>query len=796
MDSQPVVSCYHCQTPVTDRGWWVEVGGEEKPVCCPGCQAAVQLIQGLSLDQFYQFRDNCGVDDSGIRPQPLDQSDLTLLAESVTIRGDVQTLHLVVPDIRCAACVWLLEEGISRLPEVTRCQVNLASKRLRVELEAEAAAEAVLRFVRQLGYHTVADRPHELEALVKRERRALLSRIGVAGIGMAQVMMYAFAVYLSGGEIDPSYEGLMKWAALIVATPVAMYSATPFYIAALNDLRRGLLGMDVPVSLAIVTAYCLSLYHTVNGFGEVYFDSVTMFTFFLLFGRFLESEAQEAFLISGNLAGHLLPRQARKVVQDQESPAAVNALVPGDLVRVMPGEVVPVDGVVRSGISSANEAAFTGEALPVIKQPGARMLAGSRNLESELLVEMDTPLEAFVLQKISDLHEEASAHKPRFSLLADRVARYFVLAVLLLAAAAGSFWALMGNDQALIIALTVLVVSCPCALSLATPVAYSFALTTLRGEGVLVRNGGLLERLSGISQVIFDKTGTLTQGELSLAGVETVGKMPVADVLEIAATLERHNKHPIAAAFALPSQKQVAGYESHIGEGVSGCVDGVPYRLGEPLWASSGSIQHRDEPGHWLLLFSDQALAWFKVEDRIRDEAAQVTRQMRAAGYTTALFTGDASMSLELLQARWDIHDIRVDMTPEDKVEGVRASQQQGNQVMMVGDGVNDAAAMGIAEVSVAVSPADYFVHNAADATLMGGRLSVLPALLAFGERVTRIIRQNVFWAVSYNMTAIPLAAAGLLEPWMAALGMSLSSLLVVMNARRLRTMPTRLEAS
>jgi len=789
MDQQALISCYHCQEPVTEGHWWVDVSGESEPVCCPGCQAAVQMIQGLSLEQFYHFRESCGVEDSGIKP--LNQKLLlqSLLAEAVTQHGDVGHLTVVIPDIRCAACVWLLEEGVSQQSGVQKCHVSLSDKRLHAQFDSSASAAEILNFIYRLGYRMVADTPGEIEALVKSERRRLLSRIGVAGIGMAQVMMYAFAVYFSGGEIDLAYSELMRWAALFVATPVALYSATPFYLAAIADLRRKMLGMDVPVSLAIMTAYCLSLVNTVNGVGEVYFDSVTMFTFFLLFGRYLESEAQESFLLSGNLAGQTLPRVARRRQNKIEESVPIVELAQGNLLVVLPGETIPVDGVVRSGLTSVSEVAFSGETLPVLKQNGSRVLAGSRNLESDITVEMDTAPEDFLLQQISDLHREASAHKPRFSILADRVARYFVIVVLSLAGLSYLFWSLMGNSEAMVIGLTVLVVSCPCALSLATPVAYSFAMSTLRKQGVLVRDGGFLERLATIDQLIFDKTGTLTEGELDLVGVRLEGSVALVEALNIAAALEKDSRHPVASAFAMPTPYIVEDYESDIGKGVSGSVSGKDYRLGEPGWASAGLCERPSADGHWLLLYAEGPIAWFHVEDKMRSDAAEVTRQLMASGFHTALFTGDRGSSVEELMERWQMPEVKVAMTPADKLAGVEAYQEAGHQVMMIGDGVNDAAAMGRADVSLAVSPADYFVHNAADATLLSNHLSALPRLLKFGEQVTMVIRQNVTWAIVYNMTAIPLAVAGLLAPWMAALGMSLSSLLVILNARRLHRM-------
>ncbi len=692
-------------------------------------------------------------------------------------------LSLFVPDIRCAACTLRIEQALLPREDVNTCRTNLAERLVTVEyLGSEPTA--IVQAIESLGFTAVPDRGAQVREAHRAERRQMLMRLGVAGIGMMQVMMFALATYLGGEEgIAPAYRALMNWASLAITTPIALFSAMPFHLGAIRDLRQGALGMDVPVSLAISAAFTLSLANTLMGSGDVYYDSVAMFTFLLLLGRFIEMRSRHGYEDSRLLADTLLPVAARLL---DGTLVDVREVTPGTEIKVHAGENVAVDGFVVTGQSVVDESAFTGESVPVPKRSGMRVLAGSRNLDGELVVSCTVPFDEFVINRISAMYREASTYKPRFASLADRAARYFVAGILSLAVGSGIYWYLAGGPW-FVVALTVLVVSCPCALSLATPVAYSVALSSLRRFGVVVADGRFLERLVATSRIVFDKTGTLTRGALRIESIELLSP-DITDIeaRRLAASLERDSSHPIARAFECEGAPVADELKVVPGEGVEGVVGGRFYRLGQPEFVLGRPYQAPQTTGMWVLLGSSELpLAWFRLDDEVRDEAGTVVSLLKA-DRRLSLLTGDGSAEAERVAARVGIEDLSKGLTPIEKLEMVRGYQAAGDVVLMVGDGINDAGAMSQADASLAVSPVDIMVQQAADATLLRADLKAIPVLLEFAARVRRTICQNVFWAIGYNLSVIPLAVTGVLSPWMAALGMSASSMLVVINANRL----------
>ncbi|HKI73377.1 MAG TPA: heavy metal translocating P-type ATPase, partial [Pseudomonadales bacterium] len=440
---------------------------------------------------------------------------------------------------------------------------------------------------------------------------------------------------------------------------------------------------------------------------------------------------------------------------------------------------------ILEGTTSVAEAAFTGESKPVSKCPGARVLAGSDNLDGKIVVRATEAYTDFVISRISRLYQESTSYKPGFSMAADIAARYFVAFILIIAAVSAFGWYLAGSPAWFSIGLAVLVVSCPCALSLATPVAYTVAISAMRNHGIVIGNGAFLERLCNIGGVVFDKTGTLTTGKLRIAQIAMVANLDKDAALEIAAALEIESKHPIARSFERQTSKVASNLSVVPGEGVQGEIEGITYRLGKSGFAAGRDVAEPDGEGSWILLASEMPLAWFLLVDEVREEAADVVGAL-ASDYSVAMFTGDNAREGRRLGERVGIEDVRPLMTPADKVAGVRALQAQGDRILMVGDGINDAAALAAASASISVSPADIVVQEAADATLLHADLRNIPLAIRFAHRVRSVIRQNIAWAVLYNIVVIPLAVAGLVEPWMAALGMSASSVAVVLNANRL----------
>lgn len=791
------LNCFHCGQRV-DAPDALASGGHT--FCSAACRDAASNIQALDLADYYDYRERFSTDAAASSccekrqsvPAGDDERRLEYQQVDRDLANGLRQVSLHVPDIRCAACTWLIESSLAKRDDVKRCSTILADRVVSIDYDGEDPLE-LITFIESLGFTPLPDLSADVREAQARERKQMTMRLGVAGIGMMQVMMYAIATYVAGdGGIEPAYLSLMHWASLAMTAPIVLYSAMPFHRGALRDLAHRSPGMDVPVSLAICSAFALSLYNTVIGDGHVYYDSVAMFTFLLLLGRFVEMRSRQKYENSRLLAETLLPAAAR--IEGEERPIAVSQVVPGMRLTVGAGERVTADGIVLSGESTADEAAFSGESIPIEKAPGSRVLAGSLNLDGPLVVESTAAYGDFVINRISAMYRDAASWRPRFSNTADSVARYFVMAILGLAVLSGTYWYLAGADG-FTVALTVLVVSCPCALSLATPVAYTVALSSLRQAGVVISNGSFLERLSGVSRIVFDKTGTLTRGRLVIDRI-----MPGSARIEehracaIAAGLERGSQHPIAAAFEHFQAAAATDISAVPGKGVEGTVDGVCYRLGQPAFAAPGATPSRPAEakeavpagGMQVVLADDDGpLMWFILRDEVRPESAGVVADLKRR-FQVSLFTGDPSGEALSLGSSLDIDDVRQAMSPADKIDAVRERQAAGEVVLMVGDGINDAGAMSTADASLAVSPADIMVQEAADATLLNSSLQSVPALFAYASRVRRIIRQNVFWAIGYNLSVIPLAVTGVITPWMAAIGMSASSLLVVLNANRL----------
>lgn len=699
--------------------------------------------------------------------------------------GDVpmaQRVSLLVPDMRCAACARSINNALETAPGFGDVVVSLADKRVSVTLRASQTPANLQDCIEGVGFQTRPDRIDEQELSLKQERRRLLARLGVAGIGMMQVMMFALAGYLAGPEgMDAAYEALFRWASLALAVPVTFFSASVFHAGAIRDLKRFTAGMDVPVSLAILSAFSLSTYNTLAQTGEVYFDSVCMFTFFLLVARFIESRARSEFAQSRRLTEQLLPVSARRAGDKGFVP--LEELRQGMWIEIRTGEPIPADGVVREGDASVDESMFTGEVLPVGRHPGDRVFAGSRNLDGDLVIEATAVPGDFLIDQVSDLYQRSRNYRPDFAVMADTIARYFVATILTLAVCAGAFWFWQGAGDWFAIALTVLVVSCPCALSLATPVAYTVAASTLRRHGLVVSDGAFLERAALVDTVVFDKTGTLTRANYQVAEIINSTALMDSRVLGIVAALERVSEHPLANAF-VDDGLVVESAINHPGAGVSGTVENIDFRFGAPAFAAAG---HRPpDARQWLALGFEGQVCWVRMTDSLRDDAQDVIASFRAAGIRTVLLTGDPSPAAAELGKQLAFDQVHIGASAEDKVSVIRSLQSGEHKVLMVGDGINDAAAMGAAFTAVSVQPIDAFVQSAADATLLADQLNSLVVVQRFARRIRRIVRQNLTWAATYNFSVIPLAVAGLLAPWMAALGMSLSSVAVVLNANRL----------
>ncbi|TDX28109.1 Cu2+-exporting ATPase [Modicisalibacter xianhensis] len=805
VSTNDVTCCYHCGAEVP-RGapWRIDIDDRTHPLCCPGCEAVAHAIVEGGLESYYRFR-------TELPERPTDRDtqraetwavfdDPELQREFVHPSGDDgdRQVTLAVDGITCAACAWLIEHRLNALEGLESSAVNLSHHRLHVAWDpARLKLSRILAELAAIGYPSQPYEPDQAQQKLQHEERQAIRRLIVAAVAMMQVMMFSIPLYVAGPDgISEDFLSLFHWLSLALTTPVVGFSALPFFRNALRDLRTRHLGMDVPVSLAILGAYIASAYAVLSGSGDVYFDSVTMFTFFLLFSRYIEMRARRRNGHSGNALSGVLPPSAIRLESDgSERVLPANQLRPGDRVRVRPGHGVPADGVIVAGHSSLDESMLTGEPLPVTREVGDSVTGGSLNVESVLEIEVTRAGRDARAAGILELTDRAFASRPRIAEQASRMAHHFVLRLLIVTLGVIVAWSFIDPTRVLWVTLSVLVVTCPCALALATPTALTACHGQMRRRGVLVTRAHAIEGLSQATRVVFDKTGTLTEGHMSLKETRVLAEtLDAHQAGTLAAALEAHSEHPIARAFhALrdPSLR-ASNVRNHTGQGLEGTINGQHYRLGRPSFALAEPPAPPASTGQWLLLArggdtgQDEALAWFQLDDMLREDARETVAALHEAGLSVELLSGDGSAAVQALADEVGIATWTAEATPESKLARIQALQAAGERVVMIGDGINDVPVLAAADVSVAMNGATDLARTRADAVLMSPRLWRIVEAMKLASLTRRLIRQNLGWALCYNLCALPLAAMGLVPPWAAALGMSASSLIVVGNALRL----------
>jgi Cu2+-exporting ATPase len=779
--------CFHCGDATPDASRWRHaIAGAERAFCCAGCLAIARTIDAAGLAPYYERRTASGPradDDASERARHVAQA----IAAGLVVEADgACEASLLVEGLHCGACTWLVESWLRRRADVVDATVNLATRRATVRWRGpREGLDGVLRDVAAVGYRAYAYDPTRREALMRREARALLIRTGVALLAMMQVMMLAAPGYLSDDGVDPLSRSLLDWASLVVTLPVVLYAAHPFFAGAWRSLRARRLGMDVPVALGIGGAFAASAWATLAGESAVYYDSVTMFVALLLVARYAELRARGRAVAAIEGVARDLPPTAER---ESGEIVAADALVAGDTVRVAAGAALPADGIVVGGASSVEEALLTGESRPRRKAAGDRVLAGSLNRESPLVVRVTASGRATTLASLARMVERAADARPRTVALAERVGAHFVAGLLVVAALAALYWWREDPSKALAIAFAVLVVSCPCALSLATPAALAVAAGALGRRGVVAVRPDAIEALARATHVVFDKTGTLTAGTPRVAAVDVEGRVDAATCRATAAALEAGAAHPIGAALrdGVPAPAGATDVVASPGEGVTGVVGGRAYRLGRPSWV--GADDGATSSDATVVALADERgwLARFTLVDALRPGAARLVAALRGLGLTVTLLSGDARRTVERIAAAAGIDDARGEARPDDKRAFVAARQREGAVVAMVGDGVNDAPALAQADVSIALGQASALAQWTSDIVVLGDDVGEVGAAFAAARRTFAVIRQNFGWALAYNAIAIPLAATGAISPLAASAGMSLSSLVVVANALRL----------
>lgn len=804
--------CFHCGQAITPDGLVQrDVGGQTRDFCCHGCAGACEAIHEAGLEGFYARASK----DDGWQPPPPVPKDLALYdhdevqQQYVASLGEVREIVLMAEGIHCAACVWLIEHRLAKEAGVLLASVNFTTRRIRLKWDTrQIALSRILQILAELGYPSLPYDPQLSQKALEDYNRGLLYRFAFAAFAMMNIMWVAISLYF-GADDDPEYKQFFHWVAFGLATPTLLYSGQPFFVGAWQALRARRLGMDVSISLGILTTYVYSVYVTLvpESGGGVYFDTLVDFMFFLLLGRYLESVSKSKAVDATHRLLDLQPKVARKrLVDGSEKIEAVRLLKAGDAVWVHPGDRFPVDGRVVSGETHVNESMLTGESRPVHKREGDLVSAGTHNQEGAVLVTVERILADTSLGRIIALVEDAQASKAPIARTADRVIPYFVAVTLSLSAFALLYWWWQANlDTAVMAATAVLIVTCPCAFGLATPMAIAVASGVGARLGILVKHGAVLERLSQTTHVVFDKTGTLTRGEMQVADWRRWSDAAEDQVLTALASLEQRSEHALARALLAFADAQggqllpVDGFVAHSGQGVSAQLGGVLWQAGSRGWMAALGVSLPGEALNWAdaaeaqgrtvvwLVVGGRLAATFAVGDVLREDAAAVVAALKARGIEVSMVTGDRRAVAEAFAAQLGGMVVQAEVLPADKEVAVRALQGDGRVVVFVGDGVNDAPALVRSDVGIALGSGTDVSMDSAQVVLLNDRLQSVLSVIDLSRVTLRTIRQNIGMSLLYNAIMVPLAVAAKLTPLMAAIGMPLSSLLVIGNAARIR---------
>lgn len=793
--------CFHCSEPLGTSRLVAHINGRDEPVCCAGCRAVAELIAGAGLEQYYEVR-------SG-RPQRPDETVLAddawsayaqagIAAGIVSSQGDLDRATLGVDGIRCAACAWLIDRMVRQCDGVVRVSVNAATARVHVEWRRDTLNLAdIMRSIARAGYRPFPPGDSRVVERQQQERRATLRRLAVSGFGMMQVMMFAFAAYsaqIRGEAIDPTLLEFFRMVSMLVAAPVMCYAGLPIFANAWRALVSRTLGMDVPVALALLLAFGASVWNTFHGnTGEVYFDSVTMFIFFVTLGRFIQMSVRHRTTSITDALARQMPAIAHRLENDAAFDVPVATLRPGDAVLVRRGEVLPADGELLDAHAQVDESLLTGESAAVHRQQGQLLSGGSVNVGSPLRMAVTTLAHASTLAHVVSLMQRAQAQRPRITAAADAASVRFLWAVVSAAAITALTWWFVNPARAFDATLAVLVVACPCAFAIAIPAAVSAAIANLARRGVLVTHPDALERLADVDRAVFDKTGTLTRGQVRLTRYIAAQRADPAQCLAVAAALEAASEHPIARAIGRAGTAVATEVVTVAGAGIEGTVQGRRYRIGTPqfvaAWHREGAATLAPPcTGATLVTLGDatRVLMQFELADELREHVPDAIGALRRQGVLASILSGDRRSSVDAVADACGITRRFAACSPQHKLAHLQSLQQQGHRVLMLGDGVNDAPVLAAADVSIAMGRGTALAHASADMILTAEDLNVVPHAIAVARRMRRIARQNLCWAAAWNFGSLPLAALGAIPPWVAALGMSLSSILVVMNATRL----------
>ncbi len=778
--------CFHCGQAIKGDLVQETIHGKLQAFCCAGCSAATQWISDAGLSDYYDLRTQQAPQASAdaVDLSAWDHPDTLALHSRDSDQPDgSQDIIISVQGMHCAACAWLIDRALSKQAGVSEVSVNAVTGRLHLRWQQTTTPlSQLITCLQRLGYRAFLTRGSQLEQSRSTERKQLLLRIGLAALVAMQTMMFAEALYLdTANAMSIGTRDLFRWLCFVTATPVVFYSGMPFIKGMLNELKQNTLGMDVLAASSILLAYFGSFYQTLIGGEHVWYDAAVMFVLFLLIARFLEYRTRQVASEQSDALARAQPYLAQVIRDEKQFAIPADQIKQTDTLLISPGESVAADGYLISDMASFDESLLTGEAQPVLKNKGDFVFAGSIGSLQSCRMQVSQIGRDTQLSQLLYRVELAQLKKSGVSHYAERIARYFVLGILLIATMVYFYWQQQGSLRAFEIALAVLVVSCPCALALALPAAFASAQSALAKIGILSFNNDSLIKLAKVDTVVFDKTGTLTQGKI-IRSDEQYYVEDAAGALAIACALENNSLHPLTSAFPEQTKLQAENVQLIPSKGVQGLINHRQYRIGR-----ADFVADKIDDGRLWLGDGEHAFASFSLKDNTRTDAKETVAALQDAGLQVHIISGDAESKVSELAHELGIVYSLARQSPEQKQDYVKKLQSENHTVAMVGDGINDALVLASADVSIAMSGGAAIAQRSADMIICGEKLDRILYARNIALKTQHIIKQNLTWALLYNAISIPVTAMGLIHPGLAALGMVSSSLLVSLNALRLR---------
>lgn len=800
-------NCFHCNLNIPDKTYLpIKYKGKEYNTCCLGCQAVTNSIIKSGLEKYYEQRTKVAKRVTLPNLEILEQIKLydeqKLQSDFTTIKNNdnnIKQIILIVNLITCPACIWLIEQHLINTDGIISAEINYTNYKAKISWNNnKIKLSDILLKIRQIGYKAY---PYETQKYMennKKEKKTATLRLLVASLSMMQVMMYTLPTYFYK-NIGNNYLYILQFATMVLTLPVVFYSAIPFYKGTIRDLKNKTIGMDTPITISIILAFISSFIALIyNKNNAIFFDSISMLVFFLLCGRYLEQNVRKKIADSTEKLAKLIPIFCHKVESSIKNNNIIEFLVanlsPNDLILVKPGENFPVDGLIVKGSSEVNESIMTGESIPVIKNINNKVIAGTTNIINPLIVKVTNVGKNSKLGNIIKLIDFNLSKKPKIAQISNKYASIFLLCILLLSILVFIIWLYKTNiTNAIWITISMLIITCPCSLSLATPTALIATTSNLASNGLLIRTANSIEILPKITDIVFDKTGTLTEGNLIITK-EFYLKGKKKDLLNIIYSLEKYSEHPSAKAFSKfknLKQLQVTQIKNIIGKGIEGMINDEKWYLGTLKFLeqiSKNKLPNKFDDDNTIIALgkNDGIYAVFYLKDKIKKQSFELINKLKQLNLSVHLLSGDTQNTVKQIANLLKINFFKSRVSPSDKLNYIKNLQTQKKYVLNVGDGVNDAPALAQADVSIAVDKSTDISRCYSDLIMIKNDMNLIYKAIIISKKTLRIINQNFLWAILYNTIAIPIAIMGLSSPAISALGMSISSLLVVLNALRL----------